>query len=130
MASRRPRWWITNEFWSAWLWLYDPYGLDLKKIDSRFGSERLLCIATQPMEGNTALSGVSCGYRAEPNSACGASSSSRRASSSLLWLRAYQRARGEGANAASALPTRDHTSVSCISNPSPNAPEGAPGGTK
>src|SRR5258706_9012611 len=82
------------------------------------------------MEGKAAESGVPSGKRADEKSACGASSNSTRASSSRFSLRAYQRASGEGAKAASALPTRDQTSASGISSPSPKAPEGAPGGTK
>ena len=42
--SRKP-------FWSPWLWLNEPYGLDLKYTEVRPGEPRSLCIAAQPMLG-------------------------------------------------------------------------------
>jgi len=41
----------SRPFWSPWLWLNEPYGLDLKKNEVRFVEPISLWIATQPVLG-------------------------------------------------------------------------------
>src|SRR4029078_4626917 len=97
----------------AWLWLYEPYGLALKYTDVRSGSERSLCSAAQPIDGNTAALGVFAGNSALPAGVRGEISSSMRAAASPGMRRVYQWPSGLGANASSAFATRAHVSCMC-----------------